>query len=164
MGRGRKAKPVELKILQGNPGKRPLNMDAPKPSSEIPKCPSWLDGEAKNCWKRNAKELNRIGLLTLIDADALVQYCVNWSQWVEAIGKLYKHGSTYPILDENGKLKYIQQSPYVSIARHLQQEIRAFAVEFGMTPSSRGKLVIPGKEEKLDPLEEFLARGKANNS
>ena len=37
--RGRRPKPTRLKLLTGNPGKRPLNDDEPQPQAAIPECP-----------------------------------------------------------------------------------------------------------------------------
>ena len=38
--RGRKPKPTALKVLEGNPGKRPLNENEPIPPKGSIKCPS----------------------------------------------------------------------------------------------------------------------------
>ena len=45
--RGRKPKPTALKMLEGNPGGRPLNTKEPRPEKKAPRCPSWLEDEAK---------------------------------------------------------------------------------------------------------------------
>ena len=45
--RGRKPKPTALKVLEGNPGKRPLNDREPVPPRAALKCPAWLLPEAK---------------------------------------------------------------------------------------------------------------------
>jgi len=45
--RGRKPKPTAVKVLEGNPGKRSLNTAEPKPEKKAPRCPSWLEDEAK---------------------------------------------------------------------------------------------------------------------
>ena len=45
--RGRKPKPTALKLLEGNPGKRPLNEHEPIPPTGKIRCPSWLEEEAK---------------------------------------------------------------------------------------------------------------------
>ena len=37
--RGRRPNPTRLKLLTGNPGKRPLNPDEPKPQIAVPECP-----------------------------------------------------------------------------------------------------------------------------
>ena len=34
--KGRKPKPTALKVLEGNPGKRPLNLYEPSPEGEMP--------------------------------------------------------------------------------------------------------------------------------
>ena len=63
--RGRKPKPTALKVLEGNPGGRPLNLNEPKPVKKAPRCPSWLEDEAKKEWKRMGKVLEQLGLLLL---------------------------------------------------------------------------------------------------
>ena len=45
--RGRKPKPTHLKVLAGNPGKRPLPKNEPKPKPIAPRCPQWLDPIAR---------------------------------------------------------------------------------------------------------------------
>lgn len=44
---GRKPKPTALKALEGYPEKRDLNQKEPKPEKKAPRCPSWLEPEAK---------------------------------------------------------------------------------------------------------------------
>jgi phage terminase small subunit len=73
--RGRKPKPTALKVLEGNPGKRPLNEKEPQPKRQAPRCPSWLEPEAKKEWKRMAKTLEAIGVLTQVDKAAFAGYC-----------------------------------------------------------------------------------------
>ena len=40
--RGRRPVPTCMKLLTGNPGKRPLNANEPQPKPEIPECPPQL--------------------------------------------------------------------------------------------------------------------------
>lgn len=65
--RGRKPKPTALKELEGNPGRRPLNGAEPKPERKAPRCPSWLEEEAKKEWRRMGRILEQMGLLTEMD-------------------------------------------------------------------------------------------------
>jgi len=37
--RGRRPKPSRIKALTGNPGKRPLNAQEPRPEPALPECP-----------------------------------------------------------------------------------------------------------------------------
>ena len=66
--RGRKPKPTAMKELEGNPGKHPLNTSEPKPTKKAPACPKWLEPEAKKEWRRLAKQMEAIGILTEVDA------------------------------------------------------------------------------------------------
>lgn len=51
--RGRKPKPTAVKQLEGNPGKRQLNANEPKPAARAPSCPKGL----KMMRKRNGDVL-----------------------------------------------------------------------------------------------------------
>jgi P27 family predicted phage terminase small subunit len=156
--RGPAPKPTVLKVLQGNPGKRPLNQNEPKPKPIAPKCPSWLDKEAKREWKRVAPELERLGLLTVVDGAALAAYCQAYSRWKQAEEIIKREGMTFTT--ETG---YLMPHPAVKIAEKSMQLIKAFCAEFGLTPSSRCRMSLPEQKED-DEFEEFLSRGKAKNS
>ena len=86
--RGRKPKPTALKLIDGNPGKRPIVGHEPRPPASRPTCPAHLSASAKAEWKRLAGALNRIGLLTQVDRAALAAYCQAYGRWVEAEKKL----------------------------------------------------------------------------
>ena len=73
--RGRKPKPTNLKVLEGNPGKRPLPTNEVKPQKKAPRCPQWLEEDAKREWKRMGKILEQMGLLTEMDMTAFAGYC-----------------------------------------------------------------------------------------
>ncbi|MBT6386690.1 MAG: phage terminase small subunit P27 family, partial [Alphaproteobacteria bacterium] len=55
--RGRKPKPTHLKAITGNPGKRPLNRDEPRPEIAVPECPPELSPAAQREWQRLVGEL-----------------------------------------------------------------------------------------------------------
>ena len=158
MPAGRKPKPSALKLIEGNPGKRPLPENEPKPEPIAPKCPTWLHKDAKKEWKRIAPQLERLGLLTQVDMAALAGYCESWAQYKRAIEFIHKHGEVYPIKDDEGRVKYLQQVPQVSIANKALQQVRAFCAEFGLTPSARGRMVVPGADDKEDEMEQLLSK------
>lgn len=154
--RGRKPKPVELKILEGNPGKRPLNLDAPVPTQGIPACPSFLSAEAKKEWRRVSKELLAVGLLTVVDRAALAGYCQAYARWKQAEEAIREFGLTYEYTNKNGSTNVVAR-PEVAIARECLMLIKAFCAEFGLTPSSRSRLTVPKNER--DEFEDFLGGG-----
>lgn len=48
---GRKPKPTAVKKLEGNSGKRKLNIKEPVPAKGMPACPDWLMPEVKKKWR-----------------------------------------------------------------------------------------------------------------
>jgi P27 family predicted phage terminase small subunit len=152
---GRKPKPTNLKVLEGNPGKRQLNPSEPKLDASVPKCPAWLSKEAKREWKRLVPFLEKAGLLTQADRAAFAGYCQSYANWIEAEAHLAAEGSTFET--PNG---YQQQSPWVSIAQTNQKNMLRFCTEFGLTPSSRSRIVVESTSNpETDDMEALLGDG-----
>lgn len=133
--RGRKPVPTRLKVLRGNPGKRPLPFAEPTPTAGAPSCPDHVTGAARAEWERIAPELLTAGLLTKIDRAALAGYCTAYGRWVEAETALRTHGvlvkspSGFPMV-----------SPYLTVANKALEQMVKLLTEFGGTPSSRSRV------------------------
>ena len=150
--RGRKPTPTAIKLVTGNPGKRPLNNKEPRPRIRVPRVPSHLDEAAKIEWRRIARELKVLGLVTSIDRAALAAYCQAYSRWSQAEESLAKVGLL--IKTSNGN---VVQNPLVGIANRSMELMHRFLSEFGMTPSSRSRLSVePSGKLEQDPAEEFF--------
>ena len=91
--RGRKPKPTAVKQLEGNPGKRQLNANEPKPAARAPSCPKWLEDDAKKEWRRLAKQMEQLGILTEVDMAAFAGYCQAYARWKEAEEFISRHGA-----------------------------------------------------------------------
>ncbi|MCA9913274.1 MAG: P27 family phage terminase small subunit [Anaerolineae bacterium] len=89
--------------------------------SETP--PLWLTKEAKTEWRRIIKVMLNSNVLTNADTSTLSQYCT-------LFGELQKQKEDFPA------------------AKHTQ--LRLCAVELGLTPSARSKIVIPNGSEQED--------------
>ncbi|MEM9019950.1 MAG: phage terminase small subunit P27 family [Planctomycetota bacterium] len=149
MTRGRKPKPTRLKALAGNPGKRPVKQDEPKPAAGRLSCPAHVKGAAATEWRRIVKILDPLKIVTQADRAALAAYCVTYGRWVEAekdlreTGVIVKSPSGYPI-----------QNPYLAVANKALQQMRQYLAEFGLTPSSRSRMATPPpSDETADELE-----------
>lgn len=153
--RGRKPKPTAIKELEGNPGKRQLNDNEPKPEKKAPKCPMWLEPEAKKEWRRTAKQLEQLGILTEVDMAAFAGYCQAYARWKEAEEFISKHGTI--VKTPSG---YWQQVPQVSIAQTYLKIMNKFCEQFGLTPSARSRIIADsGKQDINDPMEFILFNG-----
>lgn len=145
-------KPLALVKLEGNPAKQRM----PKAHEEIkvapvaPDCPDWMDEVAKTEWARVVPLLTTMGLLGKIDRSALAAYCQSYARWVEAEKVLSEEGTVTKM--ESG---YSQQRPEVAIAHKYLDKVKSFCSEFGMTPSARARMSVPGKKDE-DAFDEFF--------
>lgn len=149
--RGPAPKPTALRVLEGNPSHRPLPKNEPKPELGVPECPSWLPEDAQAEWHRVAPELSKLGLLAKIDGSALAAYCAAYARWKLAEETLKVAGLTF-----NTQAGYVAQHPCVGMANKALAEMLRFGREFGLTPSSRGRMALPGEAERHDPMEALL--------
>jgi P27 family predicted phage terminase small subunit len=151
MAGGRPPKPTQLKALQGNPGRRPLPVGEPTPEPGRPTRPEWLWPEAKREWTRLTGELERLGMLAVIDRGALAAACQSWAIYVDAIRDIATYGTTF--VTEKG---YQGPRPAVGIANKALQQYMAICGRFGVTPSDRARLGVKETKEEVDPFEAFL--------
>ncbi|MCC7387309.1 MAG: phage terminase small subunit P27 family [Phycisphaerales bacterium] len=132
------------------------NGDEPRPERGAPRCPVWLDPEAKKLWRSVVPMLDRAGVLTMVDGQTLARYCQTWARWRKADAFLQKNGETYTLRDEAGKVKMLLPFPQVSIAGGLAQQLTRLEQELGLTPSARTRIRVdmalprdPGREELI---------------
>lgn len=151
--RGRKPRPTALKLIDGNPGKRRMNEDEPRPEpGDMPEPPEHLSDEALEEWERMAGVLHNLGLLYDVDRAALAAYCQVYGRWVQAEKALAVDAKNDPSRHglvsktSNGNLV---QNPLVGTANKAAQDLMKYAAEFGMTPSARTRLSVnPGDKKK----------------
>lgn len=156
--RGRTPKPTHLKVIAGNPGKRPLNAQEAHPASGAtpPDPPAHFTGEARAEWLRLAPELHRVGLLSNVDHNVLAAYCQCYARWRQAESALATMALSDPmsgallIKTANGTLI---QNPLVGTANKALASMLRFASEFGMTPASRSRIAADGGSNDEGPLQ-----------
>lgn len=154
MKRGRKAIPTALKIVRGNPGKRPLNDREPQPPTDSPPyMPDHLDEMAQKEWKRIVPILEQMRVLTEADYMTLATLCQAFSTMAEAQRQLTRAGILYKT--NSG---YIQQSPLIAIVNQNALLVAKLCREFGLTPSARA--TVKTNEDKAikadDPWDKIL--------
>ena len=143
---GRKPKPTCLKVVTGNPGKRPVNENEIQPDDEVPVCPTWLSREAKAEWRRVVPELALLKLLAKVDRAALAAYCEAWSLLRRAEGELEKHGLLLlerTEFEDGSVVTKATRNPAAYVMTNAMAQIRAFCGEFGLTPSARSRMSTP---------------------
>lgn len=141
---GRKAIPTEIKRLMGNPGKGKL----PKPGEEpeptlvesLPEPPDWLGEYGQREWERVGPVLVDLRLLTDADLLSFAAYCANVDLMIESMLDIKKNGTT--IRGARGDVR----NPALASFAQAVTALRGLATEFGMTPSSRARMRLPGDD------------------
>lgn len=151
--RGPLPKPAALRLLEGNPGKRALNLsEGINPQVEIPSAPRHLSPEARKEWKRITPLLEELGLISGLDRAALSLYC-------QAMGRLSEletafngmvqlqvdNGMSYPdavyaashSVTPSG---YAQQSVIVQLIKSHREQVNRYLMHFGLSPAARGRV------------------------
>ena len=157
MPRGRKPTPKHLRVLQGNPHRRPIpNTPDPEASADVPEAPDFLHGYARDEWLRVAPELHRMRLLSKVDLRMLEAYSVFYGRWREAEDALAlareQDRETKGLIAKAGNGSMIE-SPLIYTSRKAAFEMLRFASEFGFTPASRAR--IHAGPRGADPKSKF---------
>lgn len=153
--RGPKPKPTRMRVLEGNPSKRPLPQNEPMPDKpeRTPSVPSWLPENAKAIWKQYARQLWELGLLTGIDVEAYATLCETTALYRTAVDMIQEQGAVW-VNEETG---YSQQTAWVSIRNNALKQAQSLWSEFGMTPAARTRVEVDkGEEKEVDKLTELL--------
>ena len=150
--RGPKPRPTGLKVISGNPGKRPLNKAEPKPKSLLGDAPAHLSKDAVEEWGRVSGELVSSKIATGLDAQALAAYCQAYGRWAEAeraLAKMKNDAGGLIIKTTSGNLI---QNPLVGVANKAMADMVRYAAEFGMTPSARSRVEMIGGGVSENPF------------
>jgi P27 family predicted phage terminase small subunit len=144
-----------LKLLTGNPGRRPLNPAEPKPDSGIPDMPDGLSEAAQAEWNHIAPILLKLGVLTVADGATLAAYCQSRADWLAAQAEIEQYGVTVeePITNRAGEIvgHRRKKNPAVTVASDAKKLMRAFASDLGLSPAARTRVhAAPGTESQDD--------------
>ena len=152
--RGRKPIPTGLKIAKGIRKSR-INANEPQFVADLTPAPcEFMDVYAREEWDRVYPDLNKNGVLKKVDRSVLVGYCEAFSEYRKSSEMLAKN-KRQVIKTPNGME---QSSPYISNKRNWLLAMLNFAVELGITPSSRTRLI--GENKKPDSsIKDFLKKG-----
>ncbi len=167
-----KPRPAALKLIEGrgngrDSGGRKVE-SVPAFKRLPPEAPDWLPAEAAAEWERVVPELARLELLKPVDRASLTAYCLTWQRLVDA-QKLVAENRVVQVeairdadgdvvdavtLDGYGLLgknsQGITRAPWVAIIEAASKELRAWAAEFGFTPSAEVKLSVREADDGED--------------
>lgn len=135
---GPQRQPTKLRVLRGNPSKRPLPKNEPEPREGEPKRPSGLSKAASEEWSRLV-ELT-LGMRVLTEADGrMLEITARAYAEYDALAKIVaKEGYTYETDTKNGHR--VVARPEVAMAADAWRRYERGLSHFGLSPSTRGKV------------------------
>ncbi len=109
--------------------------------------PKHLSPMARECWRRHAPELDRLGLLTRLDLGSFELACESYAIAVSALEAMRprradgevdgrRRGYEVVVVD-HGHGGTVRRHPALTAFNMAANTYRSFCSEFGMTPSSR---------------------------
>jgi P27 family predicted phage terminase small subunit len=141
-------------VLEGNPGKRALNKQEPRPPTpaadfDVPPPEVAAHPLAAAEWARLAPLLRRSRQVTEADRSSLIALCLEWGRYLDATTRVQTTGMV--VQTPSG---FPLPNPYLTIARQSLAACARLWPELGLTPSSRSRVHVPAEPE-ADPFAEF---------
>lgn len=177
--RGPPPKPNVVKLFEGNPGRRPINLsDGINPDVVVPDAPAWLCRDGLKEWKRISVELESIGLISRLDRAALALYCQTWGQLCllerafaaqqkSTVEKGREAGMdldvaamrTFFAATPSG---FVRQAPLYRQIGELREQCNRYLAAFGLSPTARMRVKASAGQgelfEKTDKLSALMNR------
>jgi P27 family predicted phage terminase small subunit len=141
----------------------------PDPPKGRPEAPKELSGEALSEWNRMIVRLETAGTLATVDDAVIYQYCRLFAETEQAAVSREESAASVDLLEDNlsdlkgsdlvqcfqeiSKMRQLE-ARYTSQIRQGRMSLRAYLVEMGMTPASRGRVKLP-EHKPVDPFDEF---------
>ena len=187
MIRGRKPKPKAAKQAGRDANRKPLEDDNPRPPAGPPECPPHVAAVplARETWDWLCEALDEMGTLAACDTAIMALYCDTWAQYVEMQAELaeirakYKHSPLVFVEKRERHVGFIGKgedkrqvkeerttpylSPWAQAEAMLKNQLHRYAVELGLSSTSRARLKVhPGKvaEDDKDRFFEGAIAGK----
>ena len=153
-GRGRKAKPTEIKRADGNPGKRPLNKNAPDFTEVVDIAPPlYFEGLefAPVIWQSVVPELLKNGVLRITDMHNVEGFCIAYDNYRQCQKDIAENGVT--VMGGNGNLA---KNPALTAINEAMKQMTMFGSMLGLDPSSRQRLTGGGDKNKTNSFASVL--------
>jgi P27 family predicted phage terminase small subunit len=142
--------PFKLKLLRGNPGRRPIKSEPqPRSAAKFPEAPAHLSEYGRREWERIGPEIWALGLLTVLDETSFAAYCSAYGMWRTAEELLAREGLTV-----RGD-RHAVANPLQKIAAQAARDVLRLGSEFGLSPAARVRVAagkLPASQSKFGDL------------
>jgi P27 family predicted phage terminase small subunit len=130
-----------LKLVAGNPGHRPLNVDEPEPSGDLIDPPAWFTPRQRILWDQTIRAAPP-GLLRTLDSTLMETFIVAKSLHEQAAESIAKYGAIVRNPDNGAPMS----SPFMRVLNQQTLVMTKCISELGFSPSSRSRVRIPRRK------------------
>ena len=152
---GRKPKSIEMKLLNGNPGRRQLGQSSDAPFTAAPlEKPGWLDVHGSQEWDRLVSTLARI--LSPASAGMVLIACDSYSEWMRAVAAIEREGETYTTVNVHAQ-EFVRPRPEVAMRSNARQAYFRALAELGASPVAHTRVhPLPDEQTELPGIARLL--------
>ena len=138
---GPRPRPTHLNVIAGtydqNPQRRPEN--EPEAPQGWPQIPDGIDEVAKCKFWDTCRQLDELGILSPVYADAIEAYATTYSDYRRASEMVAKIGIAIVGKDQHGNA-VVKRNPFMTAKRQCLDAMLKYEAEFGLTPSSKSRI------------------------
>lgn len=155
--------PPMVRLLLGNPGKRPIHSWEFGPHTPEPECPSFLGPDARAEWMRLAPALRKLCLLSALYKAAFAMYCASHGRAERAMRSLQsEERAEAAATDDAVRARHRANIEYLApIVRRETKDATRGLRQFQLSPRQRESLIEDPDtyaELSLDQMKEWVAR------
>ena len=150
--RGPAPKPTEIRLIEGNPSRRPINDAAPKPKGEA-SAPDYLSADARDFWLEIVASMPP-GIYATADKALLAAFCeaaaqhkaasIAWQRQKAITGK-------HPVASAG------KPSPYVRVMNEAARTMAMLSGKLGLSPADRAGLKVDDKTGGSERWRDLIA-------
>ncbi len=166
--RGTLPTPTKIRVLNGNPSRRPLPANEPQFVPGVPDRPTGMSAGARKQWDGLVSEMANSGVLRRVDGGALAMLCEDLAM-LDTLRKGLAAQASEITKKAKEKKQQISGNALTALSRTTEgrrtlstiRELSAQIIiqrrEFGLTPSSSTRVQASGGGAQfIDPLEQAL--------
>jgi len=154
MTAGRRPLPEWAKKLKGTLRKNRQNPQAPDPVKKKPSPPRWLPPKEKKIFRQLVKKVDEQGYASKSHEEMLTLAALRLAEVERFTETLDEKGYTYEATGSTGQ-KILKERPERVMRAEAAKHAQALLAEFGLSPSSMGKVKAPGKKQPKSEWEGF---------
>lgn len=123
-----------------------------------PEAPEWLSELEKEIWNQLCLDIESMGIQSQCNREVMIAYVTAYSGWLVCREMVIGHGFTG--INAQGNLT---RHHAASDMHKFRDQMNKLLPEFGLTPSSRSKLVSMKSDEEESPFAGLLEKLQGRN-